>query len=195
MAITLSADAKYGFGGKQFVARVLGRDPKFTFRREFIGRKAGKRGESTSVLVDEPGLYQTRDIDRKGGADDSFAIVWHNGRELQLTWLDTADAMIAAKQIESGDDPSVVGRAFWIAALEALIADAATKDQDEEVVLPRPIGALEAGNKYPRRVIQEARRAALAALTQPAETDDKAARVERVRALMAELGVTIEELR
>lgn len=59
--ISFRADAAYGYGGKQFIARVTGRHPKFTFAYEFIGRKGGKRNEDCEADVDEPGLYVLRD--------------------------------------------------------------------------------------------------------------------------------------
>jgi len=102
--ITLSASARFGFGGKQFVARVTGRHPKFTFQYEFMGRKEGKRGESTSVEVDDAGLYVTRDVDSKGRADDSFALVYtKTDGELAKHWIDKSDAMKLAKRLDARD--------------------------------------------------------------------------------------------
>ncbi len=59
--ITLSASADFGKTG-QYVARIVGRDSKFTFNREFIGRKFGKRNETSQADVDDPGLYECCDV-------------------------------------------------------------------------------------------------------------------------------------
>jgi hypothetical protein len=58
--ISLRGRADYGCTG-QYVARITGRDSKFTFEREFLGKKIGKRGDVTEADVDEPGLYEECD--------------------------------------------------------------------------------------------------------------------------------------
>ena len=100
--ITLKADAKYGYGGKQFIARILGRDSKFTFNREFIGRKGGKRNESRSADVDEAGLYEERDINSKGRVSDSYPLLLELGEELSIRRVDKEDAMKIASLLDSG---------------------------------------------------------------------------------------------
>lgn len=74
--VTLTASARYGYGGKQYIAKIIGRDPKFTFQRDFVGRKGGKRNEDAEHQTDEPGLYVTCDIDRKGGRDETYVVVY-----------------------------------------------------------------------------------------------------------------------
>ena len=102
--ITLSAGARYGYGGKQFIARIVGRDAKFTFAREFVGRKGGKRGESSTADVDEPGLYETRDVGAKGNTDDRYCLILPHGGGLALQWIDKEGAMKVAREIQSGRD-------------------------------------------------------------------------------------------
>ena len=104
-SINLSASARYGYGGKQFVARISGRHPKFTFAYDFMGRKEGKRGESTSVDVDDVGLYITRDVDSKGRADDSYALVYEVEGQLRRMWIAKDWAMKLAKKLDAGEIP------------------------------------------------------------------------------------------
>ena len=115
MAIRLSAGAAYGQKG-QFVARVTGRDPKFTFAREFLGRKEGKRGGSTTVMVDEPGLYETRDVDRKGGIEDTYHVVEMTAAGLVKDTCMTEDAMTLARLIGDGVDFAEAVARVWPAA-------------------------------------------------------------------------------
>ena len=101
--ITLSASAAYGFGGKQFIARITGRHPKFTFAYEFIGRKGGKRNESTDADVDTPGLYITRDWTRKNVADDNFVLIIETADgDLKEIGVEKDDAMKIAKALDDG---------------------------------------------------------------------------------------------
>lgn len=104
--VTLSASASFGHGGKQFVARITGRHPKFTFEYQFMGRKEGKRGEGTSVAVDDPGLYITRDIDRKGRAEDSYALVYEVEGQFRKLWIAKDWAMKLAKALEANETPN-----------------------------------------------------------------------------------------
>jgi hypothetical protein len=98
--VTLSASADYGHTG-QYVARLTGRDSKFTFEREFIGTKYGKRNEGTSAEVDDPGVYEMRDVTRKGKIDKYRIVVELDG-ELHKLVSDKEDAMAICKQIDAG---------------------------------------------------------------------------------------------
>lgn len=107
--ITLRAEASYGFGGKQYIARIIGRDPKFTFNREFVGTKGGKRREVCEYMTDEPGLYVTCDINRKGGKDETYYLVetyyliGENGPDnLKKSLCAKESAMKIAKLMDSG---------------------------------------------------------------------------------------------
>lgn len=99
--ITLKATADYGQAG-QFIARITGRDSKFTFEREFLGRKSGKRNETTTVDIDTEGLYECCDIHRKRGKQSSFYLVCEvAGTPIQYN-SDKEDAMAVAKAMDSG---------------------------------------------------------------------------------------------
>lgn len=192
--ITLRADARYGFGGKQYVARITGRDAKFTFQREFLGRKEGKRGERTEVLVDDPGLYEARDIDSKGRTDDRY-IIFDGEHEVTIS---REDAMALARQIGEGNgDVRPALRRELVPILEAKIRESEARDQAEVITLGPPIGRLAPGSMVTRADIVAERRRLLAELRGdiPEPThDDRAARVDKVRALMTELGVTLADL-
>lgn len=73
--ISLTASAKYGYGGKQYIAQITGRAPKVTFARAFVGTKYGKRKEDSSFDTDEPGLFELCDIDRKGNKAQRYRLV------------------------------------------------------------------------------------------------------------------------
>jgi hypothetical protein len=70
--ITLTADSKCYGSTSQYMARITGRDPKFTFRREFTGKKDRS---TTTAYIDEPGLFEMCDIDKKGRKEQSYWIV------------------------------------------------------------------------------------------------------------------------
>lgn len=99
--IHLTASASYGNGGKQYIARITGRDAKFTFAREFIGRKGGKRGESSEADVDDAGLYITCDIDRKGNKDETYVVIEEKDGGLVKENTKKEDAMTLAKLLDS----------------------------------------------------------------------------------------------
>lgn len=159
--VTFSASARFGYGGKQFVARITGRDPKFTFNREFLGRKEGKRGESTTFTVDEPGLYMTRDVDSKGRADDSYWLVWQDGTELRVWLASHEDAMRLAKEIEAGENPTALAVREVIEAQRVALVDGKDKDPGALVAIKSGTAALlglDAG-EHPRRTVRAAREA------------------------------------
>src|ERR1700688_2126973 len=91
--IHLSSSARYGYGGKQYIARITGRDAKFTFSREFVGQKSGKRRESASYDTDEPGLYITCDIDRKGNKCETYCLIEEIDGELVENTVTKEEAM------------------------------------------------------------------------------------------------------
>lgn len=102
MVLTLKAEANYGYGGKQYIARILGRDSKFTFRREFVGTKSGKRREYASFDTDEPGLYITCDITRKGDKDETYYALVHYRGNLRRGELTKEEAMKIARGLDAG---------------------------------------------------------------------------------------------
>ena len=98
--VSLAASSDYGQTG-QYVARLTGRDSKFTFRREFIGSKSGKRGELSHADVDDPGVYELRDATRKGKVD-KYRLVLELDGELHKLVSDKEDAMAICKALDAG---------------------------------------------------------------------------------------------
>jgi hypothetical protein len=96
MAVTLQANNDYNerfapAGAKKaYVARITGRDSKLTFAREFIG--------NGDVLVDDAGLYEVRNVDKKGRPNDSYYVVLeHDGEIRRSTVMNREQAMPIAK--------------------------------------------------------------------------------------------------
>jgi hypothetical protein len=112
--VTLSAESKKYGEHKQYIARIVGRDSKFTFSREFIG---GKNGSVSVADVDTPGLYEICDIDKRGDKEQVYRIVAETPDGLQefrasKHHADTtaespvdgkAQAMAIAKRIDAGE--------------------------------------------------------------------------------------------
>lgn len=160
--ISLKAEAGYSNSGKQFIARITGRDSKFTFRREFLGKKSGKRGDFTTAIVDEPGLYQTRDIDNKGRTDDSFVVIWRRpDGGLCDTPCSETEAMQIARQLHDGGDVESVLRTYIIADLEASIEKSRSMAPDGRITKECAWGCFPAGDLSRAEVIE--RRLALLA--------------------------------
>lgn len=99
--ISLSASADYGLSG-QYIAHITGRHPKYTFDRQFIGRKGGKRNEVSEADVDDPGLYECCDIDKKHGKESHFYLVLEINGNLHKFKSDKEDAMTIAKALDAG---------------------------------------------------------------------------------------------
>jgi hypothetical protein len=165
--ITFRASAKFGFGGKQYIARITGRDAKFTFERSFIDRKEGKRREDSTAIVDEPGLYMCVDVD-KHGKDETFTLVWRGpDDELYTIHESTEEAMLIAKRLDAGEDPSDIGREEQLEILHKLNFVDEAKAVEEVEFKPNAataaLGNLPAG-KYPRARVIAARMCAMARL-------------------------------
>jgi hypothetical protein len=111
--ITLSASAAYGYSGKQYIARITGRDSKFTFFREFIGRKGGKRGDISEATVDDAGLYMTCDIDNKGRKDETFWVVEEKDGGIVKECCATEEAMKLAKMLDNCQTFEAAVLAIW----------------------------------------------------------------------------------
>lgn len=168
--IKFSASASYGNGGKQFIARIVGRHKTFTFQREFIGKKGGKRNEDCSADVDEPGLYETRDIDRKGKDDDTQYLVIETPAGLVKWSVSKDDAMKIAKELDNRPFDKVIAYCpavpasplrlakVRLAQVEAAFEAEQGKDTAEEVESPYY------GKPTPRSEVQFARAAEIARL-------------------------------
>lgn len=98
-SVHLKAEASWGNEGKQYIARIRGRSSKFTFDREFIGAKTGKRHEYSSIYVDDSGLYETCSIDRKGRKDRTFWVVLEYESNVRGGVVTEQEAMIVARGI------------------------------------------------------------------------------------------------
>lgn len=98
--IKFTASADYGKSG-QFVARITGRDSKFTFSREFVGRREGKRGETTVYETDETGIFEECSATKRG-KDSEFWFAMMDGERHIALKVDKADAMKAAKELDNG---------------------------------------------------------------------------------------------
>lgn len=200
--VELTAEAKYGYEGKQFVARITGRDAKFTFARQFLGRKGGKRGESTSVDVDETGLYVTRDIDRKGNADETFWLVYAVGSELYFLTVEATEAMGLAKALDvSREEYDRQALAAVVAALPALIAKNKAKAAefaaiaaDESKHESTRRNAQQTAEESAARAASQEQRLALLERELVTADDPRAAALAQVKALMAQHGITAAEV-
>ena len=201
--ITLKASAAYGYGGKQFVARISGRDSKFTFNREFLGRKEGKRGDYTEFETDEPGLYETRDVDRKGDTTEEYFVVYPAANGIASAKIDKKEAMQLAKEIESGSaDLYREGLRHRINFNLARIANSESKnDPDGTVDLDGDVGSLKKGETVTRGRLIEERREIIAKLeaelngsVPTPEASDRDAVIRQIRAMMMEYSITISDI-
>jgi len=164
--ITLRATAKYGFGGKQYIARITGRDPKFTFAREFVGTKGGKRKEDSEYMIDEPGLYVTCDIDRKGNKDETYLIIEQDGDNLKETICDKESAMKIAKLMDKMSFQEAVDTVFpppseedlikqQIQNLTQKIKNSDGKDPEGIIILENNVGEWKKGQEVKRKDLVE----------------------------------------
>lgn len=200
--ITLTANAKFGQSG-QFVARINGRDSKFTFNREFIGSKSGKRGETTSAEVDDPGLYEERDVDSKGRKEDSYVLVYptKDGGLSFVRGIAKDLAMTIAKRMDAGE--SIDWRRESLPRQIQIQRERIAGYQNKltmTTVLDVAIGSLAAGETVTyaqlaeeRGKIAERLERELAGEPEP-QGDVRAAAIAQIRALMAEHSITIEDL-
>lgn len=163
--VSLSASADYGHTG-QYVARLTGRNSKFTFEREFIGSKYGKRNEGTSAQVDDPGVYEMRDVTRKGKVDKYRIVVELDG-ELHKLVSDKEDAMAICKQLDAG-------RAF------GEIVRASRDEADATKVVYEILTAKQAEQAALGDVAEQ-----IVALLRPLEEKAQKATLKRVRELLA----------
>lgn len=152
--VTLSAESDYNSAGKQYIARITGRDPKFTFAREFVGRKSGKRNDSTSFETDECGLYITVDVTSRG-KDETFFIVYEIPESgLTTVQIDTAEAMILANRIAT--EP--LNWTYEAIKKRILVHETAINSQCEAAankLLKLPIPQWGLSGEQPRRTILE----------------------------------------
>jgi hypothetical protein len=114
--IALTAESKsYGNNG-QYIAHVTGKDSKYTYRREFIGRKSERY---TTAYVYEPGLYEICDLDKKGRKEIELVVVLARTAEcpplsekadpdfVRLP-IDEKDAVAIARRLSEGESLSEI---------------------------------------------------------------------------------------
>lgn len=179
--ITFKSSAQYGCSG-QYIARITGRDSKFTFNREFIGRRGGKRNDETKAEVDEPGLYEVCSVHAKRGKESDYYVVVSTGQGDGLRCLscDQSAAMKIAKELDgrTWDDtieyvPGYDVTQKVITLIQDVINEWADKDQTEcltpnEVI--RDTYSLPEGTQISRGALTELRQARLAAKQQELAT-------------------------
>lgn len=100
MTVTFGAEAANGRSG-QYIARITGRDQKYQFQREFVGRKGGRRNEISEHETDEVGLYECCDATKRGKDSRFYAAVEVAGT-LRAFRLDKAEALAVAKALDAG---------------------------------------------------------------------------------------------
>lgn len=192
--ITLSASASYGSGGKQYIARIVGRNSKMTFEREFVGSKRGKRGEHSEADLDTPGLYECRDIGRKGDKEDRYVLlievdVGADEPELLQFPCNKEDALKIGKAMDAGRKfPELVEA--WVADPECAAMVAKVIEVDRTIIAvggPDWIGrAVKAGAAIPDDATPEQAAAILGAHQAPIK--EERARVAKQLAEMLSAG-------
>lgn len=188
--ITLQAGAKFGYQGKQFVARITGRGTgRFPLEFAFIGRKSGKRGEDTEAMVDEPGLYIERDIDSKGRATDTYYVIWARADGLDYSITDESTMMALAKSMDA-DEIRAAAIAAEVDLCRQAIATNEAKIAAGDLLVTRD------GRTFPRTERIEQLGAEIAGLERLAiaDADPRAAAIAQIRALMAEHSIAASDL-
>lgn len=104
--LTLTANAGYMMSG-HYIARITGRNDAYTFAREFIGRKCGKRDESCEADVDSPGIYECCGVQKDGKHSRYYFVCDHNGKLCNLQ-CSKEEAMKVARYLDDGRDFSAV---------------------------------------------------------------------------------------
>lgn len=99
--ITLTAKAAYGQSG-QYLARLVGRHPRYTFDREFVGRKTGDRHERSEADLDAAGLYEVCDIDAHASKQQRYILILDVGHRLAEFACERTEAMKIAKAVGVG---------------------------------------------------------------------------------------------
>jgi hypothetical protein len=100
--IELQAVGGFGYEGRQYIARITGRDPKVQFKREFVGRRSGRRNETTSFVTDEGGLFETCFSNKRGKIRHYMLILPFGDRLVSLT-CELQEALVIAKRLGAGE--------------------------------------------------------------------------------------------
>jgi len=99
--ITINVESKEYGNSKQYIAHITGRAAKFTFERNFVGRRSDR---FTSYSTDEAGLYENCDINRKGQKECGYLVVaTAPDGELVKMRSNLDEAMEIAKRMDAGE--------------------------------------------------------------------------------------------
>lgn len=139
MAVALRSDSDRGKEDKHFVARIVGRHPRYTFEREFVGKREGKRGESKLALVDSPGLYQVRDAWKRRD-EDSYYVIYEFDGDLHKIAVDVDQAMDLARESRIPTEWSNVGRKLRLDLHLEQLDTIQSKDSSETIQVRGRIG-------------------------------------------------------
>lgn len=101
--ITINVISNQFGNNRQYIARITGRASKFTFQREFVGRKSGKRNEYTEYSTDAAGLYEDCDISRQGEKVIGYWLVADTPDGLVKLRASLEDAMKIARRLDEGE--------------------------------------------------------------------------------------------
>lgn len=124
VSIKLRAESDASTETRQHIGLVVGPDRRFGVKLEFVGRKLKR---SSEVTVVSPGLYKTRNTDRRAETD-TYYVIWALADDLiktevsEATALELAGAMVHdGKEIPRPDLERLLndtGRRVEIAGLE-----------------------------------------------------------------------------
>ena len=153
----------------------------------FIGQRSGKRNARTEAMVDESGLYETRDTDRKR-VTDSYLILWRDTDQLRATWIGREDAMTFARRLDGeAVDFERIGRAAEIKSQQEALARSEGKDPEGTVTMSDALGQWTRGAVVRRSDLIAARRAEIARLSGEAPAQDRDALLAERATLVARL--------
>lgn len=195
MTIELEAGSDFNTAGKQYIARIVGRNSKFTFEREFIGRRSGKRNDITTAIIDTPGIYEVRDTDRKG-TYNTYYIIAEIENKLTRTWIEVKDAMELAKNPYRTDKEwSAQAIRFRIKDLEEGKTQYSNENPDKKIKLTKNIGQLDKGTEVSAAQIVAEYNRLIQKLQSSLEGEDRQSKIAKVKKFMNELGITLDDLK
>ena len=101
----IASSDKYGVTS-QYIAKITGTDAKYGMSREFIG---AKKGQTTTAVIDEDGLYELGTVTKKGDKKPLFRLVlggkvfWLGRDNEDQKTEPAAVAMLIAKKLDRQD--------------------------------------------------------------------------------------------
>lgn len=158
----VASNDEYSSNQKYWVARLVGRNRKYGFEREFLGH---------DVTTDIEGVYQVRDINRKGIQENTFYLVWTDEGELVRNAITEE---MALELVAENDKKTVKwperGRCAIATRYREQLERAVNKPQDETLrtsSLPQRFAYGELPNLATRAEVQAAREQEIARLEKP----------------------------